>query len=40
MKELFYILTEPFTKASSRDKQLTLVYTLAMLLIFILASAI
>ena len=40
MKELFTIIAGPFIQASSREKQLTLVYTLTILLICILASAI
>lgn len=40
MKELFNIITGPFIQASSREKLLTILYTLAILLICILASAI
>lgn len=40
MKKLFDILTGPFTKASSREKFFTILYTFAVLLIYILASAI
>lgn len=40
MKELFYILTGPFIQASSREKLFTILYTFAVLLICILASAI
>lgn len=40
MKKLFYVLTGPFIQASSREKLFTGLYTFAMLLIFILASAI
>lgn len=40
MKKLFNILTEPFIQASSREKLFTILYTFAILLICILASAI
>lgn len=40
MKKLFNILTEPFIQASSREKLFTILYTFAVLLICILASAI
>lgn len=40
MKELFNIIAGPFIQASSREKLLTILYTLAILLICILASAI
>ena len=40
MKELFYILTGPFIQASTREKLFTILYTFAVLLTCILASAI
>ena len=40
MKELFHILTGPFIQASHREKLFIILYTLAVLLTCILASAI